>query len=203
MEEQDNIILEQEKIIKEENDKINSLDFVNYDKCKLSDKTKFQVSIGKRVLQKNVKENGKYPIYSANVYKPFGYIDELLFDDFNSVFVLWGIDGDWMTNYILPNNPFYPTDHCGVIKCIDNSVNMVYFNYAFNIVGKEYGFNRNLRASIDRIEKLQIPIPDLNKQNEISNTILDCKNRIEQSKLKINSAKTIQKEIMDDIFQVD
>lgn len=203
MEEQDNIILEQEKIIKEENDKINSLDFVNYDKCKLSDKTKFQVSIGKRVLQKNVKENGKYPIYSANVYKPFGYTDELLFDDFNSVFVLWGIDGDWMTNYILPNNPFYPTDHCGVIKCIDNSVNMVYFNYAFNIAGKEYGFNRNLRASIDRIEKLQIPIPDLNKQNEIYNTILDCKNRIEQSKLKINSAKTRQKEIMDDIFQID
>ena len=166
MEEHENIIFEQEKIIKESNDKINSLDFVNYDKCKLSDKSKFHIFIGKRVLQKNIKENGKYPVYSANVYKPFGYIDELLFDDFDSTSVLWGIDGDWMTNYIFPNNPFYPTDHCGVIKCLDNSVNMVYFNYAFNIVGKEYGFNRNLRASIDRIEKLQIPIPNLNKQNE-------------------------------------
>ena len=203
MEEQENIILEQEKIIKESNDKINSLDFINYNKCKLSDKTKFQIFIGKRVLQKNIKENGKYPIYSANVYKPFGYIDELLFDEFSSTFVLWGIDGDWMTNYILPNNPFYPTDHCGVIKCIDNSVNMIYFNYAFSIVGKEYGFNRNLRASIDRIEKLQIPIPDLNKQNEISNIILDCKNKIEQAQLKINNAKIIQKEIMNDIFQID
>lgn len=203
MEEQENIILEQEKIIKESNDKINSLDFINYNKCKLSDKTKFQIFIGKRVLQKNIKENGKYPIYSANVYKPFGYIDELLFDEFSSTFVLWGIDGDWMTNYILPNNPFYPTDHCGVIKCIDNSVNMIYFNYAFSIVGKEYGFNRNLRASIDRIEKLQIPIPDLNKQNEISNIILDCKNKIEQSQLKINNAKIRQKEIMEDIFQID
>lgn len=203
MEEQENIILEQDKIIKESNDKINSLDFVNYDKCKLSDKTKFHIFIGKRVLQKNIKENGKYPVYSANVYKPFGYIDELLFDDFDSTSVLWGIDGDWMTNYIFPNNPFYPTDHCGVIKCLDNSVNMVYFNYAFNIVGKEYGFNRNLRASIDRIEKLQIPIPNLNKQNEISNIILDCKNKIEQAQLKINNAKIIQKEIMNDIFQID
>lgn len=203
MEEQENIILEQDKIIKESNDKINSLDFVNYDKCKLSDKTKFQITIGKRVLQKNIKENGKYPIYSANVYKPFGYIDELLFDNFDSTFVLWGIDGDWMTNYILPNNPFYPTDHCGVIKCIDNSVNMIYFNYAFNIVGKEYGFNRNLRASIDRIEKLQIPIPDLNIQNKISNTILDCKKQIYQSQLKINNAKIKQREIMDDIFQIE
>nr|WP_297248634.1 restriction endonuclease subunit S [uncultured Brachyspira sp.] len=80
---------------------------------------------------------------------------------------------------------------------------MVYFNYAFNIVGKEYGFNRNLRASIDRIEKLQIPIPNLNKQNEISNIILDCKNKIEQAQLKINNAKIIQKEIMNDIFQID
>ncbi|WP_367172176.1 restriction endonuclease subunit S [uncultured Brachyspira sp.] len=197
------MIFEQEKIIKESNDKINSLDFVNYDKCKLSDKSKFHIFIGKRVLQKNIKENGKYPVYSANVYKPFGYIDELLFDDFDSTSVLWGIDGDWMTNYIFPNNPFYPTDHCGVIKCLDNSVNMVYFNYAFNIVGKEYGFNRNLRASIDRIEKLQIPIPNLNKQNEISNIILDCKNKIEQAQLKINNAKIIQKEIMNDIFQID
>ena len=203
MEEHENIIFEQEKIIKESNDKINSLDFVNYDKCKLSDKSKFHIFIGKRVLQKNIKENGKYPVYSANVYKPFGYIDELLFDDFDSTSVLWGIDGDWMTNYIFPNNPFYPTDHCGVIKCLDNSVNMVYFNYAFNIVGKEYGFNRNLRASIDRIEKLQIPIPNLNKQNEISNIILDCKNKIEQAQLKINNAKIIQKEIMNDIFQID
>ena len=55
----------------------------------------------------------------------------------------------------------------------------------------------------DRIEKLQIPIPNLNKQNEISNIILDCKNKIEQAQLKINNAKIIQKEIMNDIFQID
>ena len=70
-------------------------------------------------------------------------------------------------------------------------------------MGKEYGFNRNLRAFIDRIEELQIPIPDLNIQNEISNTILDSKKQIYQSQLKINNAKIRQREIMDDIFQIE
>ena len=60
-----------------------------------------------------------------------------------------------------------------------------------------------MRASIDRIEKLQIPIPDLNIQNEISNTILDSKKQIYQSQLKINNAKIRQREIMDDIFQIE
>lgn len=60
-----------------------------------------------------------------------------------------------------------------------------------------------MRAFIDRIEKLQIPIPDLNIQNEISNTILDSKKQIYQSQLKINNAKIRQREIMDDIFQIE
>ena len=60
-----------------------------------------------------------------------------------------------------------------------------------------------MRAFIDRIEELQIPIPDLNIQNEISNTILDSKKQIYQSQLKINNAKIRQREIMDDIFQID
>ena len=60
-----------------------------------------------------------------------------------------------------------------------------------------------MRASIDRIEELQIPIPDLNIQNEISNTILDSKKQIYQSQLKINNAKIRQREIMDDIFQIE
>lgn len=202
MEEQENIILKEEKIVEEENNKINSFDFVSHKKYKLSDKNKFSLSIGKRVLHKNIKHNGKYPIYSANVYKPFGYTDDLLFNDFNNIFVLWGIDGDWMTNYILPNNLFYPTDHCGFIKCIDNSVNMVYFNYAFYIAGKEYGFNRNLRASIDRIERLTVPIPDIEEQNRISNIIINCNIQINKSKLKIEEAKEKQKEIINDIIQI-
>lgn len=60
-----------------------------------------------------------------------------------------------------------------------------------------------MRAFIDRIEELQIPIPDLNIQNEISNTILDSKKQIYQSQLKINNAKIRQREIMDDIFQIE
>ena len=47
---------------------------------RLSDENIFQVSIGKRVLKNEFVENGKIPVYSANVIEPFGSIDKLLID---------------------------------------------------------------------------------------------------------------------------
>ena len=82
----------------------------------LSDTDKFETSIGKRILNKQLVADGSVPVYSANVIEPFGYIDELLITDFSVPSVLWGIDGDWMTNYMPENIEFYPTDHCGFIR---------------------------------------------------------------------------------------
>ncbi len=33
-----------------------------------------------------------------------------------------GIDGDWMVNYLPPNKPFYPTDHCGILQVLTDDV---------------------------------------------------------------------------------
>lgn len=82
----------------------------------LSDTEKFSVAIGKRVLDKELASNGTIPVYSANVTSPFGFIDKLLITDFSVPSVLWGIDGDWMTSYLPSDMPFYPTDHCGVLR---------------------------------------------------------------------------------------
>lgn len=95
------IIQKQEKQIQDAENQIKALKFSGYNtQYKLSDSTKFSISIGRRVLKRDIKDDGKYPVYSANVFKPFGYTDSLLFNDFNLSSVLWGIDGDWMTNYI-------------------------------------------------------------------------------------------------------
>lgn len=197
------IIQKQEKQIKDAENQIKTLKFSGYDtEYKLSNSTKFSVSIGRRVLKKNIKNNGKYPIYSANVFKPFGYTDSLLFDEFNTPSVLWGIDGDWMTNYIQENIPFYPTDHCGVLRCIDGSMNTIYLAYALYEVGKEFNFSRQIRASTDRIKDLIISVPDIATQNQIGNTISVCRDIIRKANNEIKHAKDNIDYILNDIMEI-
>ena len=43
----------------------------------LSNENIFDVSIGNRVLSSEVVSNGQYPVYSANVFEPFGQINKL------------------------------------------------------------------------------------------------------------------------------
>jgi hypothetical protein len=77
----------------------------------------FELSTGKRVLKEDINNNGiGVPVYSANVFEPFGSIDKELISDFSVSSVLWGIDGDWLVNYVSENEPFYPTDYCGVLE---------------------------------------------------------------------------------------
>lgn len=75
------------------------------------------------MLNKQLSPDAETPVYSANVKEPFGYIDDLLITDFSVPSVLWGIDGDWMTSYMPENEKFYPTDHCGVLRCKTADVN--------------------------------------------------------------------------------
>ena len=42
-------------------------------KVMLGDKNLFEMFIGRRVLKKEVKQEGDMPIYSANVFEPMGY----------------------------------------------------------------------------------------------------------------------------------
>lgn len=138
---------------------------------RLSDESIFQVSIGKRVLKNAFVENGEIPVYSANVIEPFGNIDKLLIEDFSIPSVLWGIDGDWMVNYIPKGYPFYPTDHCGVLRVKNNSINEKYLAFVLEKEGKAFEFSRTKRASIDRIQGIKIPLPPLSEQQKIVSAI--------------------------------
>ncbi|MBN1637556.1 MAG: N-6 DNA methylase, partial [Ignavibacteriales bacterium] len=93
---------------------------------RLSDSRIFDLSIGKRVLQKEIEQSEGIPVYSANVFEPFGFIKKELLKDFSKSSVIWGIDGDWMVNYMPANKPFYPTDHCGVVRVKNDVVHPRY-----------------------------------------------------------------------------
>lgn len=142
------------------------------------DYTKYQISsplftirIGKRVTDSDLTPEG-ISVYSANVFKPMGRIDKNLITDFSKDSVIWGIDGDWMVNQIEAGTEFYPTDHCGVIHINDNSLRPDYLKIALSVEGRQEGFSRNNRASVQRIKRLSLYVPNLlDEQQRIVNEI--------------------------------
>lgn len=157
----------------------------------------FEVSIGKRVLAKDISENAKFPVYSANVFEPFGFIDELLFNDFGKASVLWGIDGDWQVNTIKADIPFYPTDHCGVLRVKNGIINEKLLAYALQIQGEKIEFSRTKRASIDRIKSIKIPLPPLEVQEKIVAEFEKIENEISICKERLENLKGAYSEILD------
>lgn len=140
---------------------------VNFKELKLSDTTFFELSIGKRVLKKDIyNSTGKIPIYSANVKEPIGMHTNNIIQNFNNNFVLWGIDGDFEFNVIGKNKPFYPTDHCGVIRIKEDEILPEYLMLQLEKSAKHYGFDRGLRSSIKNMKDVVINIP-FNSKNKI------------------------------------
>ncbi|MEB2808310.1 restriction endonuclease subunit S [Campylobacter upsaliensis] len=135
-----------------------------YPQYRLNDKNKFSLQIGKRVLDSELNPQGQFPVFSANVKKPFGFIDKELLKDYEKDSVLWGIDGDWMVGFIPKNTPFYPIDHCGVLQVNDKDIKAKIVSFLLDEAGKKAGFRRNLRASIERIGSVKIPLPPIEAQ---------------------------------------
>lgn len=136
-------------------------------KVRLDREDLFELSIGNRVLNNELVDDGKIPVYSANVKSAFGYTNKLLLEDFSVPSVLWGIDGDWNVNYIPKDSKFYPTDHCGVLRVKSEDINPYYVSMALGLVGATHKFSRSYRASIDRIKGIKIPLPPKAEQLKI------------------------------------
>ena len=162
----------------------------------LSDTEKFSVSIGKRVLDKELVSGGTIPVYSANVAEPFGFIDKLLITDFNVPSVLWGIDGDWMTSYMPKGKEFYPTDHCGVLRCKTPEVNLRYLAHILEVEGKKMGFSRSYRASIDRVQGITFSVPDITVQDDAMKKVTEYESKIEEAEMRLEEIAAQRNDII-------
>ena len=162
----------------------------------LSEKGKFSVSIGKRVLTSELVANAPIPVYSANVREPFGYIDTLLIDDFSVDSVLWGIDGDWMVSHMPKEKPFYPTDHCGVLRVLTDQVNPRYMARILEEEGRKMGFSRSYRASIDRVESISFTVPDIDVQNKAMEEVLELEAKIKEAEESLKALSKKRTEIV-------
>lgn len=167
------------------------------DMYKLSDSEIFDISIGRRILNSEVSEKYDIPVFSANVFEPFGKINKLLIKDFSVDSILWGIDGDWMVNVIQKNVQFCPTDHCGVLRIKNNQLEAKYVAWVLNKEGEKAGFKRSYRASIDRIEGLVLYLPPLSEQERIVKEITAIEEEIALCKKQMQDAPLKKQAILD------
>ena len=108
------------------------------------------------MLKNELSNTGSIPVISANVNEEFGKINKEIIEDYSSPYILWGIDGDWMVNYLDKGIKFYPTDHCGYLKVIDKNINPLYLAKMVEIEGSKQRFSRSNRASIERVSSLSL-----------------------------------------------
>ena len=165
---------------------------------KLSDSRVFSLSIGRRVVSKEIVENGQYQVVSANVHDEFGRINHSVLDDFSVPSVLWGIDGDWMVNYMEKDILFAPTDHCGVIRIVDETKIMPkYLVYPLLKAGEKERFSRANRASTERVRALTVKVPDINIQKAVVDKISNFEARIAEAKAVIDGSAGRKQAILD------
>lgn len=172
------------------------------------DKSYFKTFIGKRVLRKDlekIKDNDSatIPLFSANVFSPFWFIEKSNISDFSNNFVLWWIDGNFDFSVQKSWNKFATTDHCGCVEIIDQNIDPVYLLYKLNIAKELYAYSRTLRANLKNMGTIEIRIPikenwefDLAKQKEIAEKY----EKLEKIK---NRVRIIKEDIEDKIVSLE
>ena len=137
-----------------------NLDAMPTKEVSLGDPTLFRTFIGKRLIKKDIQNPlNPIPAYSANVFKPFGWVEGSNVEDFIYPSLLWGIDGIFDVQYIPAGILFATTDHCGTIQILDPSINPEYLLYAVNVAGEEARFTRSFRSSLMSMRELTVRIP--------------------------------------------
>ncbi|UCM93428.1 MAG: restriction endonuclease subunit S [Rickettsia endosymbiont of Cimex lectularius] len=178
--------------------------------------------MGKRVLKRdliNIKA-GNIPAYSANVFNPVGLIKDSNIKDFDSNFVIWGIDGDFKFNFIRKYIPFATTDHCGTIRILEDTILPQYLMIELDRIKDVYGFDRGLRASLKNMQNIIIRLPvdvdgnlDIDIQqdiiekyqviSEIKQEVGEYKHKIDKLVIKIDDAiEYCQSVKIEDIFNI-
>lgn len=165
---------------------------------RLSDSRIFSLSIGRRVVSNEIVQNGHYKVVSANVHDEFGRVNHSVLKDFSVPSVLWGIDGDWMVNYIEKNILFAPTDHCGVIRILDETeILPQYLTYPLLKAGEKERFSRANRASTERVRALTIEVPDITIQQKVVAKVLEYESQIAKAQAVIENSAERKQAVLD------
>ena len=117
----------------------------------LDDPSVFRLTIGRRVVKRAMSGEG-IPVYSAGlVERPFGYTTNPPAWARYGPALVWGIDGNFDWGFVPDGEQFVPTDHCGVLEVLDESLLLRYVYHELNQTKGEYGFDRVYRSGIENV----------------------------------------------------
>lgn len=85
------------------------------------------------------------------------------------------------------NTAFYPTDHCGVLRCKTSEINPRYMVHILEVEGKKMGFSRSYRASIDRVEGITFNVPDRAAQDKIIAKIESLEDQVHEAEKTLDA----------------
>lgn len=132
----------------------------NKDGKPLPNQPLFDLRIGKRVLKMEIHEaRTGYKLFSANVRKPFGYVQAANAGNLQFGGALWSMDSDFDSRGVSPGDTYSITDHCGQIAIKVPDIDPDYLAAQIRQVGLDYGFNREFRPSLELMRKLEIELP--------------------------------------------
>ena len=126
----------------------------------LGDETLFSLSIGKRVLVKDIyqKQTG-IPIFSANIRKPFGYSVKANAGNLMYGGTLWSIDSDFDCRGVSVGEVYTITDHCGQMKILVPNIEPRYLASQIRQAGIDQGLSRDYRSSLNVMRSIEIDLP--------------------------------------------
>lgn len=130
-------------------------------------------------------------------------IDYYYMKDYSRPSVIWGIDGDWMVNIIPAGVPFYPTDHCGVLRIKTEKILPEYMMYALQAEGEYERFSRNNRASAQRIRSLVVQAPETKIQKNIIDELKALDDKINGQNAEIEKYENSIRTKFDQIFHLE
>jgi len=166
----------------------------------LNDKNYFEMFIGNRVTKTEIfNSKDKIPVYSANVFEPFGFLSKSNIENFSNDYILWSIDNsNFQFNSIKRGKIFATTDHCGALRILNKNILVEYLLFELELQIQILGFDRNLRPSLSNMERVNVKIPidktgnfDVESQKEIIKKYMALKSLNNDLKSEINELSQI------------
>jgi type I restriction enzyme, S subunit len=171
--------------------------------CEILDNKRIPLSDNERQIRiKNKKIDVLYPYYGAT--KQVGYIDDYIFDD---ELILLGEDGVMFYDISKPKaylikGKSWVNNHAHVLKINNTKANtnyVLYYLNIFNYQGYVSGSTR-LKLNKSKMSEIPIPLPTLEKQNQIAKTLDKANELVELRKESITKLDALAKSIFIDMF---
>jgi type I restriction enzyme S subunit len=133
----------------------------------------FKISRGRVISKEYLRDNiGEYPVYSSQTANN-GQIGKIATYDFDGEYLTWTTDGANAGTIFYRNGKFSITNVCGLLKANSEQICPKFVFYVLRIIMKGYVLSGmgNPKLMSNVVQKIPIPIPPLEVQEEIVKTL--------------------------------